>query len=81
MAGIGAMPRLKVNARIYCYSTLPKRIPGVIWYIASRAQLYKEEGVARSVTILGTILETALLIISALLIYLLSLLFPAVGAA
>jgi glycosyltransferase 2 family protein len=76
MAGIGAMSDLRINARIFCYSNLPKRIPGVVWYIASRAHLYKEEGVARSVTVLGTLLETVLLIVSGLLVYLASLLFP-----
>jgi uncharacterized membrane protein YbhN (UPF0104 family) len=75
MAGIGAMRNVRVNARIFCYSSLPKRIPGVVWYIAGRAMLYQDEGVAPSVTVLGTILETMLLIVSGLIVYLASLLF------
>ncbi len=75
MAGIGAMRSMRVNARIFCYSSLPKRIPGVVWYIAGRVMFYQDEGVAPSVTVLGTILETMLLIASGLIVYLASLLF------
>ena len=64
-----------VNARVFCYSSLPKRIPGVVWYIASRAALYQAEGVAGSIAVMATLLETLLLIVSALLVYLASLLF------
>lgn len=74
MAGIGAMRTMRVNARIFCYSSLPKRIPGVVWYIAGRVMLYQDEGVASSVTVLGTALETTLLITSGLIVYLGSLL-------
>jgi hypothetical protein len=76
MVSVGAMADLWVNARIFCYSSLPKRIPGVVWYVASRMHLYKDEGVARSLTLLGTALETALFIVSGFVVYLLSLLFP-----
>jgi hypothetical protein len=76
MVGLEAMAKLRVNARIFCYSSLPRRIPGAVWYIASRAHLYNKEGVARSVTMVGTLLETVLLIASGLLVYLMSLLFP-----
>jgi len=77
MAGIGAMRSVRVNARIFCYSSLPKRIPGVGWYIAGRVMLYQDQGVAGSVTVLGTTLETVLLIASGLIVYLASLLFGA----
>jgi glycosyltransferase 2 family protein len=76
MSHLGAMSDLRVNGRIFCYSSLPKRIPGVVWYIAGRMQLYKEVGVARRVTMLGTALETLLLIATGLLVYFASLLFP-----
>lgn len=75
MADISAMPSLSVNARIYCSSSLFKRIPGVVWYIADRVRLYKKEGVARSVTVVSVALETVLLIITGVLTYLISLLF------
>jgi uncharacterized membrane protein YbhN (UPF0104 family) len=75
MASLGGMTSLRINARIFCYSSLPKRIPGVVWYIASRVHLYRQEGVSGSVTMLATGLETALLIASGLLVYLGSLLF------
>jgi hypothetical protein len=75
VTSLGGTKSLRVNARIYCYSSLPKRIPGVVWYIASRVHLYRQEGVSGSVTMLATGLETALLIVSGLLVYLGSLLF------
>lgn len=76
MSSIGAMHDWRVNARIFCYSSLPKRIPGVVWYIASRVHLYKNEGVARSITLVGVALETALLFVTAIMVYLCSLFFP-----
>ena len=75
MASLGGMASLRVNARIYCYSSLPKRIPGVVWYIASRVHFYRQEQVSGSITMLATGLETGLLIVSGLLVYLGSLLF------
>lgn len=63
----------KVNAKIYCYSTLPRYIPGVVWYVAGRSLLYKEKGVPPSITILATALETVLLTISGLTLALLSI--------
>lgn len=76
MSSIEAMRDWRVNARIFCYSSLPKRIPGVVWYIASRVHLYKKEEVARSITLVGIALETTLLFVTALMVYLSSLFFP-----
>jgi hypothetical protein len=77
MAAVGGVTGAWVNARIYCYSSLPKRVPGVVWYIASRAAMYQAEGVAGSMAVLATLLETVLLVVSALLTYLGSLAFRA----
>lgn len=76
MSSIGAMRNWRVNARIFCYSSLPKRIPGVVWYIASRVHLYKDKEVARSVTLVGIALETVLLFVTAIMVYLCCLFFP-----
>jgi hypothetical protein len=79
MASVEAMPDLSVNVRAFCYSSLMRRIPGVLWYIASRTEIYKDAGVARSVTVVSTVLETILLIVTGLFVYLASLIFPTTG--
>ncbi len=68
----------RVNAQIYCYSTLPRYIPGLVWYVAGRSLLYREKGVPSSITILATVLETVLLTVSGLTLALLSI--PSLGA-
>lgn len=77
MRCLGGAPRFKTNARIYCYSCLPRRIPGGVWHIAGRAVMNKQQGIAHSRTLLGTFLEWLLLVLSGLLVYLGSLLSPA----
>lgn len=77
MSRLGGISDFGTNAEIYCYSCLPKHIPGVIWYVAGRVHLYTERGVTHYVALLGTLLETMLLIVSGSLIYLLSLPFIA----
>lgn len=61
----------RVNAKIYCYSALPRYIPGVVWYVAGRSFLYREKGIPPSTTILATTLETVLLTVSGLTLALL----------
>lgn len=77
MLCLGGAPEFKTNARIYCYSCLPRRIPGGVWHIAGRAVMNREQGIAHSQTLLGTFLEWLLLVLSGLLVYLGSLLLPA----
>lgn len=52
------------HIRYYCISNLSKRIPGTVWYIANRAQLYKEQGISRRITSLASGLELAVFILS-----------------
>ena len=56
------------HVRYYCISNLSKRIPGTIWYIANRAQLYKEEGLSRRVTSLASGVELAVFILSGIMV-------------
>ena len=81
MSRLGGLPDFKANARIYCYSCLPRRIPGGVWHIAGRAYLNKEQGVPHALTLLGTSLEWVLLVVSGLLVYLLSNLSPLLKSA
>jgi hypothetical protein len=69
---VGGPSVFKVNARIFCYSCLARRVPGGVWHIAGRAVLNKEHGVPHSLTVLGSALEWTLMVMSGLLIYLLT---------
>ena len=76
MRRLDGLRSFRLNARIYCYSCLPRRIPGSVWHIAGRAYLNREQGVPHSLTLLGTLLEWILLVVSGLLVFLLSHLSP-----
>jgi len=58
------------NLQIYCYSGLAKYIPGTFWYVLGRAYFYEKEGVAKSLTALGSLWELALAAFSGLAVYL-----------
>lgn len=51
----------------YSISNLAKRLPGTIWYVASRAQMYSEEGIPLSVTTLASGLEMTIIAIAGII--------------
>ena len=63
------------NLKIYCYSNIASRLPGTVWYIISRAYLYEQQGIAKSVISIGSLLEMVLIILSGILTYFLFLPF------
>ncbi len=55
--------------RYYCMTNLAKRIPGTVWYIAGRAQFYKDDGgVPRRVTSILSGVEVGVSVIAAILV-------------
>jgi hypothetical protein len=74
MGRVGGCQDIRTNVRLYSLSCLPRRIPGSIWYIASRLVLYRERQVSYGTTLAATAIETVLLVLSGLIIYVLSLL-------
>lgn len=66
---------LRNNVKFCLYSSLARRIPGGVWYIASRALLYQQVGVTKKTTTLLSALEMTLFLISSLLTTLLTLPF------
>lgn len=72
MAGVG---NGRLNLKIWWYSNLAKRIPGVVWYIASRAILYEQAGISKRTISLLSGLELTLIFISGILTTLLTLPF------
>jgi len=69
MARLGGMASFRRNARLYCVSNLSKRLPGVVWYLAGRALLYREEGVSASATLAGSALELAMMAATGPVVY------------
>ncbi len=76
MRRLAHMDDLRENSRIYCLSLLPRYIPGSVWYMAGRAYLYRQAGVAPSLTLTGTALEIILTAVAGLLTYLTTLPLP-----
>lgn len=63
------------TTKIYLYANLSRRIPGMVWYIASRAVLYQEVGINKTQTSLLSALELALFTISGFVVTLFTLPF------
>lgn len=64
------------NLRVYALSSLPKHIPGFVWYIYSRTLMYEELGVNPASIVGVTVIETVLLaltgFITAIMVFTLS---------
>ena len=71
-AGVG---NGRLNIKIWWYANLAKRIPGVVWYIASRAFLYEQEGISKRLISLLSGLEIALIFVSGIITTLITLPF------
>ncbi len=52
----------------FCISNVSKRLPGTVWYVASRTQLYKTEGVAIRVTSLASGIEFVISLITSIMV-------------
>ncbi len=65
----------RLNSKINLSSNLAKRIPGSIWYVASRVALYQEKSVRKSQIVLLSALELALFICSGIVVALMTLPF------
>lgn len=63
------------SMKITWYANLARRMPGPVWYIASRAVLYEKEGVSKRTTSLLSALEIAFLLVSGVITSLLTLPF------
>lgn len=65
---LGAPISWRRHYRYYCLSNLAKRIPGTVWYIASRATLYAQDGVDLKLPPIASAMELALLQISGIIV-------------
>lgn len=55
----------------FCISALGKRLPGTLWYVAWRANLYKEDGYPAKLVILTSGIEMVTIVIAATIVSLL----------
>lgn len=67
MNTIGRRLDYRKHLRYYILSNIAKRIPGTLWYLASRAQFYKNEGIDYRLTSLASGVELAISIMSGVL--------------
>jgi hypothetical protein len=72
---LGIQESFRTNLRIYSLSSLPRHIPGFVWFVTSRSMLYQERGVSTAITIAATVAETGLLSLTGFIIGISSLVF------
>jgi len=68
MNRLGRRLSLIQHIRTYCISNIAKRIPGTVWYIATRAQMYRQEGIDIRLTSIASGMELAVAVISGILV-------------
>lgn len=71
MDSMGQKLNLSTHFIYYTLSNITKRIPGTIWYIASRAQLYKSNQIDAKLTSVASGIEYAISTLSSVLVCLL----------
>lgn len=75
---------LRMNVKHWAYANFARRLPGPVWYIASRAALYEQHGIAKTQISLLSGLELVLILVSGAILSLLTAPFwvlPEVGPA
>jgi uncharacterized membrane protein YbhN (UPF0104 family) len=60
------------HIRYYILSNIAKRIPGTIWYVASRVQLYVSDGLEIKITTVASAVEMVLVYLAGILVVLAS---------
>jgi len=64
LRALGVQKPFILNLRLYALSSLPRHIPGLVWYVTSRTLLYQEKGVGTGIVLAATAGETVLLAVS-----------------
>lgn len=77
----GETQRAVHDVYVYAQSSLARRLPGGIWYLAGRVSAYKGTGVAASATLAASAVEFTLVLLSGALLSLLGWLFLDAGDA
>ncbi|UCD42963.1 MAG: flippase-like domain-containing protein [Chloroflexota bacterium] len=64
---MGVILPFRTDLRIFSLSSLPRHIPGFVWYISSRSILYKEEDIPTTTTVTASAAEIILLALTGFL--------------
>lgn len=70
MGRLAGFDNYRLNIKIYLYSAAARRLPGFVWYVGGLLYLYQQEGVPKTITSVGVVLESALMTLSGLLVFL-----------
>jgi hypothetical protein len=71
MNALGGNTKMLKHFSYYSLSNAAKRLPGTVWYIASRTQLYKTEDIPYRVTSLGSGIEFVIALVTSIFVSLL----------
>jgi glycosyltransferase 2 family protein len=56
--------------KVYCYTNATRRLPGLPWHLLGRAVLYEGDGIGKSMSAVGSVLEVVVILIAGALTYL-----------
>lgn len=65
---VGGKLPLMTHLQIYLVSHLTRRLPGTIWYVASRVVMYKQEGVRTKLVVVASGIELLVMMVSGIII-------------
>jgi uncharacterized membrane protein YbhN (UPF0104 family) len=60
---------LRLNARIYCYSAVARRLPGMLWDVATRVVMYDQVGISKAAAGVASLLEFVLITLAGIVLY------------
>lgn len=68
LRALGVPTGFRVNLRIYSLSTVPRNIPGFVWFIASRSLLYQEQDISAALVAAASVVETLFLALTGFIV-------------
>jgi hypothetical protein len=60
---------LRFNAKVFCYSAVARRVPGVAWDIATRIVMYNQAGISKAIAGVASVLEYLLINLAGIVYY------------
>ena len=66
---LGQSKNVWEDVKIYAYTSIVRRLPGAIWYLATRTMMYHDQGVSASATLAASGLEWLWMLSAGVLIY------------
>jgi hypothetical protein len=68
MAALGSRLGARTHIRYYCLTTLTKRLPGTVWYVAGRGYLYGRQGDSLGLVTVASGVELAVSVVAGALV-------------